>query len=435
VAVARQRWVMAQAQEQGLAQAYAQQKAAALSLKAREVQYAKLKVDNERLRQQADGLDNRIKEVSIAQSAGALNIDVFEPALASDDPVKPAKSKMLAAALLAGLVIGAGLGVLREWVDPRVRTAEYVKGALGMAVVGVIPRIAGQHSSEARGWIVHLDSLSPVAEAYRSVRTAVTYGQESPPRTILITSPSAGEGKSTLASNLAIAMAKAGKRVLLVDCDFRSPVQHRVFGVRDDEGIAAVLASGEPIECAIHRTAVERLDVLPCGPVPRDPSEILNSESFAMTLDGLAAVYDHVLIDSPATSLYNDARIIGASCDATLLVIRAEKSNRRVVETSRDGLISVGAKIVGVVLNDVRGAGSSNSRVFGAPPIDYADQRGEARRAQKQLPAGQTLRPLMAQLVNECHLQEGVTALQRRRVSQSAAGVLYTLNGQPSTTT
>jgi capsular exopolysaccharide synthesis family protein len=210
-------------------------------------------------------------------------------------------------------------------------------------------------SSEARGWAVHLESTSPVAEAYRSVRTAVTYGEGSDARTILITSPSNSDGKSTLASNLAIAMAKAGKRVLLVDCDFRAPVQHRIFGVSDEIGIAAVLAAGEPLESAIRRTAVERLDILPCGPVPKDPSEILNSESFVTVLEGLSTVYDHVLIDSPATSQYSDARIAAAACDATLLVLRSEKTNRNVAADTRDGLIAVGAKLLGVVLNDVAG--------------------------------------------------------------------------------
>jgi capsular exopolysaccharide synthesis family protein len=169
----------------------------------------------------------------------------------------------------------------------------------------------------------------------------------------LITSAARGEGKSTLASNLAIAMAKAGKRVLLVDCDFRSPVQHRIFGVSDDVGFASVLAAGEPIEAAIRRTAVERLDVLPCGPVPKDPSEILNSESFVTVVEGLSSVYDHVLIDSPATSTCSDARIVGATCDGTLLVVRAEKSNRRQAEDARDGLLSVGATILGVVVNEL----------------------------------------------------------------------------------
>ncbi|MGB7161546.1 MAG: polysaccharide biosynthesis tyrosine autokinase [Tepidisphaeraceae bacterium] len=360
VAVVRQRWVTAQAQEIGLKQAFDDQQAVALELKARAAEYARLHEEQTRLRTQSDNLDTRIKEVSVAQSAGALNINVFEPALASDDPTKPAKGKMMAVALLAGLVLGAGLGVAREWLDPRVRSADEVKAALGLSVVGAIPHMASGRTSEARGWVVHLESASPVAEAYRSVRTAVTFGaREGKAGTILITSAGRGEGKSTLASNLAIALAKAGKRVLLADFDFRSPVQHRMFGVSDDTGVASVLASGEPIESAIRRTAIERLDVLPCGPVPKDPSEILNSEGFVSLLEGLAMVYDHVLIDSPPTSMFNDARIVGASCDATLLVVRADKSNRRLAESARDGLVSVGAQILGVVLNDVRGRGDS----------------------------------------------------------------------------
>ncbi|MDQ3441702.1 MAG: polysaccharide biosynthesis tyrosine autokinase [Planctomycetota bacterium] len=379
VAVVRQRWITAQAQEHGLAKAFADQQVAALAMKARAAEYQRLRSEQDRLRTLSDNLDNRIKEVSVAQSAGALNINVFEPALASDHPTKPAKSKLLALALLAGLVLGAGLGVLREWIDPRVRSADEVKANLGLAVVGAIPRMPVSTSPEARGWAVHLQSMSPVAEAYRSVRTAVTFGAgagEQQPRSILITSAARGDGKSTLASNLAIAMAKAGKRVLLIDCDFRAPVQHRIFGVSDDTGVASVLAAGEAMDGAIRRTAVERLDVLPCGPVPKDPSEILNSEQFVSVLEGLASVYDHVLIDSPPTSTFSDARIIGATCDATLLVVRIDTTNRRLVESARDGLQSVGAKIMGVVLNDIRG-GASAMEVYGYAPRTAPTDVGE----------------------------------------------------------
>jgi capsular exopolysaccharide synthesis family protein len=384
VAVVRQRWITAQAQEQGLAKTFAEQQVAALAMKARAAEYQRLKSELDRLRTLADNLDNRIKEVSVAQSAGALNINVFEPAIASDNPTKPARKKLMAVALLAGLVLGAAFGVLREWIDPRVRSAEEVKGALGLGVVGAIPRMPQSRTAEARGWAVHLDSMSPVAEAYRSVRTALTFraGAGEQPRTILVTSAARGDGKSTLASNLAIAMAKAGKRVLLVDCDFRAPVQQRIFGVSDETGIASVLAAGDAMETAIRRTAVERLDILPCGPVPKDPSEILNSEQFVTVLEGLATVYDHVLIDSPPTAAFNDARIIGATCDATLLVVRVDTTNRRLLEHSRDGLQSVGAKIVGVVLNDVRG-GTVNPDIYNYAPRTSMRTAGEERSARE----------------------------------------------------
>ncbi len=395
VAVVRQRWITAQAQEHGLAKAFADQQVAALAMKARAAEYQRLRSEQDRLRTLSDNLDNRIKEVSVAQSAGALNINVFEPALASDHPTKPAKSKLLALALLAGLVLGAGLGVLREWIDPRVRSADEVKANLGLAVVGAIPRMPVSTSPEARGWAVHLQSMSPVAEAYRSVRTAVTFGAgagEQQPRSILITSAARGDGKSTLASNLAIAMAKAGKRVLLIDCDFRAPVQHRIFGVSDDTGVASVLAAGEAMDGAIRRTAVERLDVLPCGPVPKDPSEILNSEQFVSVLEGLASVYDHVLIDSPPTSTFSDARIIGATCDATLLVVRIDTTNRRLVESARDGLQSVGAKIMGVVLNDIRG-GASAMEVYGYAPRTAPTDVGERTAREPAKPMLARIRP------------------------------------------
>jgi capsular exopolysaccharide synthesis family protein len=170
-------------------------------------------------------------------------------------------------------------------------------------------------------------------------------------------------------------MAKAGKRVIVVDADFRDPTQHKIFGVSDETGFSSVLSTGEPIEHAVHRTAVERLDVLPAGPVPRDPSELLNSASFSTVLEGLAQVYDHVIIDTPATSGVSDARIIAASCDATILVMRAEKISRRLAENARDGMLSVGATLLGVVMNDVPAGsrpGEGGDGISGVPILDRA---------------------------------------------------------------
>jgi capsular exopolysaccharide synthesis family protein len=201
---------------------------------------------------------------------------------------------------------------------------------------------------------VHLDPTSEVAEAYRSVRTALYFGAaDEQTRSIVITSPSQGDGKSTLTANLAITMAQAGQRTLLIDGDLRKPQQQRIFQVDDAMGLSMILAGKCQASEAIQRTGIRDLDVLPAGPTPPNPTEILNSDRFESLLHDLMAQYDHVLIDAPPVAPVSDARILAAMSEATLLVLRAEKSSRKASGQARDALLSVGANLLGVVVNDI----------------------------------------------------------------------------------
>jgi capsular exopolysaccharide synthesis family protein len=213
--------------------------------------------------------------------------------------------------------------------------------------------MSGRRTAVARAMTVHLDPRSVVAEAYRTVRTAVYFGAgENRCKTILVTSPEPGDGKTTSASNLAIAIAQTGRSVLLLDADFRKPTQHKNLDIKDAVGLSSVLAGREPVSRAIQHTGVEGLDILPCGPIPANPSEILNSREFGELIDNLAAKYDHILFDSPPVNAVTDARILGAVCDATILVLRADKSTRKSGEHARNALLSVGARLLGVIVND-----------------------------------------------------------------------------------
>jgi len=170
-------------------------------------------------------------------------------------------------------------------------------------------------------------------------------------RTLVVTSASPGEGKSTLASNLAIALAEGGRRVILVDSDLRNPSQALIFGLSGAVGFSSVLGAGELVDGAIRRTTVTNLHVMPAGPIAGNPSELLNSPALAETLELLGDRYDHVVIDSPPIGRADDARILAASVDGAILVVRADRSNRRHVEDARDALLSVGARVLGAVLN------------------------------------------------------------------------------------
>jgi capsular exopolysaccharide synthesis family protein len=206
----------------------------------------------------------------------------------------------------------------------------------------------------ARGQKVHLSSKSIVAEAYRTIRTAVFFGApKGEAKTILVTSPAPGDGKSTLVSNLAIAMAQAGQKTLVIDGDFRRPAQHKIFEIDQNKGLSSVLAGRHTLDEAVQSGPVKGLDILTCGPEVPNPSELLNSDVFAETLKNLSERYDRVIIDSPPVTPVADSQVLGALCNVTLLVLRAEKSTRRLSQQARDVLLSVGAHILGVVVNDV----------------------------------------------------------------------------------
>ncbi len=214
--------------------------------------------------------------------------------------------------------------------------------------------ISENQSIIARGQKVHLEPKSVVAEAYRTIRTAVFFGApKGEAKTILVTSPAAGDGKSTLVSNLAIAMAKAGQKTLVIDGDFRRPVQHKIFEISEEKGLSSVLAGKCTLEEAIQPRLVKGLDILSCGPEVPNPSELLNSDTFVEILNGLSKQYDRIIVDSPPVGPVADSQILAAICDVALLVLRAEKSTRKHSQQARDSLLSVGGHLLGAVVNDV----------------------------------------------------------------------------------
>jgi capsular exopolysaccharide synthesis family protein len=321
------------------------------------LEYAKLEADAERLLKRCEVLDRRIDEVTLEHTkAGVLNVRVLEPARPPERPAKPRKLIVLAAACLAGLVLGIGVAMLREFADARLRSPEEIAGVLAVRVLGTIPRLNGRLSPVARGRLTQLDPRSPGAEAYHGVRTALQLGVARDARTVLVCSPVSGDGRSTTASNLAIALAQSGSRTLLLDCDLRAPVQHMIFEVDGSPGLTDLLAGGAGLDEAVRPTMTPGLYVLPCGPVPANPSELLTSTRFAGLMQALAGAFDRVVIDSAALVAVTDADVLAAGADATLLVCRMNQSTRPLLGVALERLERVGANLVGAVANDVPGA-------------------------------------------------------------------------------
>jgi len=330
------------------------QRTLAQQLNSKAVQYAMLENEFKRTERLCNILDNRIKEIDVNEDAGALNISILEVAQAEAIPSHPRKARIMALALLAGLFGGVGLSLFRNWADQRLRSSEEISQVLGLPVLGVVPHIVQPKDDDTIGKIVDIEPTCQAAEAYRTIRTALYFGvPNGRTKTVLVTSPAAGDGKSTLASNLAITMAQTDQKVLILDADFRKPSQQKTFKTDNEAiGLCGVLAGRNDLSEAIRRSSVKNLDVLPCGPIPPNPSEMLNSRAFAELLVELSQRYDHIVLDAPPVMPVTDARILGAICNVTVLVLRADKSNRRPSQQAVKDLMKVGTQILGVVVND-----------------------------------------------------------------------------------
>jgi capsular exopolysaccharide synthesis family protein len=359
VAAARQRWLTAQTHEQELQASFDAQEKVALAQNARNGDVARLTSDISRLQDLSDSLDRRIKELSLASQAGSFSIQMVDEATNSDDPVWPLPSRLLPLGILAGAIAGIVLGLVRERggfsLNMRPMGGASGKTMLGLPVFASVPRQA-EVSIKHVAWSAHLRPESTIAVAFRTLRDALQASSATEEglvaaRTILFVSPMNGEGRTIAASNLAITLAKSGKRVCLLDADLRQSSLGRVFAVREDSGLTNVLTGVDPLTKAVQHTVIERLDLLPAGPPVEDPAELLNSPQLAETLEDLTLKYDHVVIDTSSVLGAPDARIIAASCDATLLLLSQEGTSKRVAEQCRDGLVGVGARLVGIVAN------------------------------------------------------------------------------------
>jgi succinoglycan biosynthesis transport protein ExoP len=246
------------------------------------------------------------------------------------------------------------LAWLRDLLDSRLRSVEEIAAVLQLPVLGAVPYFGDRQEASQAGRLVTLSPRSTAAESIRTLRTALHFGLAvRDVKAIVVTSPSPSDGKSTVASNLAIAMAQADQKVLLIDADLRRPTQHEIFEINGARGLSSVLTDRRPVEEAIIHLPADGLDILPCGSCPSNPVELLNNGFFADVLNKLREKYDRIIIDSPPVMPVADARVIAALGDATLLVLRAERSTRRLAMAARNELWRVRATRIGVVVNGV----------------------------------------------------------------------------------
>lgn len=199
-----------------------------------------------------------------------------------------------------------------------------------------------------------MNSKSRAAEAFRTLRTNIQYSSlDSEIKLLVVTSSSPQEGKSTVISNLAVTMAQSGKKVLLMDCDFRKPTIHKQFGIPNSNGLSDIIIGEKKIEECLKTSEVKNLYILTCGTVPPNPSELLGSKAMTKYLNELKEIFDIVLIDAPPVLAVTDAQLLSVNADGTLLVASYGKTEKKAVVKSKEMIDKVGGKLTGVIFNMV----------------------------------------------------------------------------------
>src|SRR5438105_1664529 len=363
------------AREESLRKSFNQQKGETVTQNEAAINYRILQQEIETNKGLLDNLLQRSKENDVVLAGRPNNISIVDYAITPDFPVGPARMRSVMLAFVLALALGVGLALFLEYLDDSIHSTDDVEKFLRLPALAVIPSMSGgvarrrllssatalqKRNGNTGGnpeLLLNVNGRSALAESYRQLRTSVllsTAGRA--PKTLLITSSLPGEGKTTTAVNTAITLAQTGASVVIIDADMRRPRLRSIFDLPEREGLSSILSSEtkpEDMLHAIHRDEATGLNVLASGPIPPNPAELLGSEQMRKLIAVLSGAFTHIVIDSPPVSSFTDGVLIASMVDGVLLVVHGGKSSRGVVRRSRQLLTDVGAKIFGVVLNNV----------------------------------------------------------------------------------
>ena len=306
------------------------------------------------------------RELSATSGQGGTSVSVSNYGRLPHEPVGPARLRNIVIAFVLSLLAGIGLAFLLDFLDDTVKSVDDVDRYIHLPALALIPaarsekRLRGEpppNASEATALAMVNDVRSPIAESYRHLRTSLLLSSAgTPPRTILVTSSQPSEGKTTTAINTAFMLAQTGAEVLIIDCDLRRPRLHAHFNLSNARGLTNCL-SGESNDLENLIQTYEKqpnLKLLPSGPTPPNPAELLGSEEMRRLLVSLSERFTHIIVDSPPAISFTDASILSTFVDGVILVVHGGRSSRAVVRRAKQQLLDVGAHIFGVVLNNVK---------------------------------------------------------------------------------
>lgn len=339
----------------------------ALDLKSRSIQYNIFKRDVDTNRQLYEATLQKYKEIGVSAGVAYNNLSVVDRA-ANAQKYNPNIPMNLSIALILGLIFGILLGLLLEFLDDTLKNPEDVEKHLKLAVLGVIPKLVGNVSIDS----AYADSRSAFAESYRSVRTSLQFSTgHGVPRTLLITSSSPGEGKSTAAYMTARNFTEIGKRVLLVDIDMRKPSLHRKLALDNSVGLSSFLSGAVPITDIIQTCDIDGLLVITTGPLPPNPAELLLNENMMKLLGYALEQYDQIIIDGPPVMGLADAPIISSLVEGVLMVIEAGETRRGMAINAVKRLRSARAHIIGALINKLEAKHTPYNYVYGNYSYNY----------------------------------------------------------------
>ncbi|MBI1745032.1 MAG: polysaccharide biosynthesis tyrosine autokinase [Acidobacteria bacterium] len=350
-------------------QAAEKQQGLVMRMQEHAIQYNILKRDVEINRQLLESMLQRLKEAAVSSSLSASNITILDLADPPKTPFKPNKKLKVMYGLLIGLFLGLGVAVAMDKLDDTIKTPEEVNYFVRVPVLGVIPSrfasggngrmlpiksAADKATALAMYTIAFADTKSLISEAFRAVRTNMLLSNsDNPPRIVLVTSPQLGDGKTSLSHNIAITLAQINRKVALLDCDLRKPRIHKTFELDNSLGMSSYLSGEADLSACIQGTRIPKLHVIPSGPLPPNPAELLTSERMNQGLEQLSKLFDYVIIDSPPLLLVTDGYILSSIVDGVILVVRADKVPKELLQRTKQNLEEVNANVLGVVLNNV----------------------------------------------------------------------------------
>ncbi len=271
-------------------------------------------------------------------------------------PFRPNQTTNMVIGALFGVIGGIALAFLLDYMDDTIRTKEELAKIADVPLLGIVPNIEARKTEvQKKDLYAYAQPKSTISEAYRGVRTALTLSSQGPQqKTLLLTSAGPREGKTTTAINLATVLAYAGQKTLLLDADLRKPRIHKSFDVPNTKGLTNLIVGDDDPAAYCQPTQVKGVDVLPSGPIPPNPSELLGRPRMREILERLRERYDNVIVDTPPIGAVTDAAVLATMVDGVILVVHAGKTRRQIVARGVEQLRYVNAKIVGVILNNLR---------------------------------------------------------------------------------
>lgn len=351
----RNEYQSALSEERSLQSALDSQKSEALSLNRTGIEYGVLQREADSNKQIYENLMQRTKDAGISSERKATNIRIVDAAEVPRVPIAPNLQRSVLLSFVAGLSVSLGFVFFVEYLDSRLKTPNDIKQHLGVPFLGMIPAVP--RGKEGPNPLIHVVGLSNFSEAFKTVRTNVLFSSaEDGVRSLVVTSASPGEGKSICSANIAVAMAQAGMRVLLVDADMRRPRVHEIFDLQQEPGLSNLLTGNARASETIQKSPVPGLWLMPAGHIPPNPAELLSSPRFVDFLGALEDHFDWVVLDTPPVLVVTDSVIVGNRATGVAFVVGADQTSRHAARNALDQLTGANVTVIGAILNraDVR---------------------------------------------------------------------------------